>query len=231
MSLVAGRRCTSRRSALGPVLSEFRGYGVSFQMWALAGDDEPARLFAEYRSDRGAKILGFVPGCAVEIVVDLYASDSMLASHLYGGASFGGVVRRALAAGLGALARRQPLLLSSTQQTMERKAVELASIALAVQAVQSQSRSPLLAVQLSQLGASDTAQLLRPLCARFYEEACDDSVERLLALTLARTAPHQLDDDNADAAAVSRHSSTASTNANTTLSMYETDDIDSMWAT
>jgi hypothetical protein len=221
----------AHRAALHSVLSEFRGHGVLFEMAAPVVDEEPARLLAAYRSDNGAKITGFVPGCAVEIVVDLYASDSMLPGSLYGGASFGGVVRRALVTGFDALARRQPLLLASTQRTMERKAVELASITLALQAVQSQSRSPLLAAQPSQLGATDAAHLLRPLCARFYDEARDDSVERLLALTLARTAPHQLDDDSAEAAAVSRHSSTASTNANTTLSMYETDDIDSMWAT
>jgi hypothetical protein len=215
----------AHRAALSSALSQFSNHGVSFRLLNAAESVAEPQLFAHYRDESGAQIVGLVPGCAVEVVVDLHASASLLPSRLYGGDLFGVVVRRALGAAFDAVARRQPLLLASAHRAMERKAIELASIALAMQAVQSQSRSPLLAPQLARLGANDAAHLLRPLCQRLFAEAHDDSAERLLALTLARTVPHA---DVATSGADSRHSRTASTNASTTLSMYETDDNDSM---
>jgi hypothetical protein len=214
----------AHRAALASALSDFSRHGVSLCALAVADSQQPEPLFAHYRAD--AQIVGFVPGCAVEVVVDLHASESMLPCRVYGGELFGAVVRRALAAVVDAVARREPLLLASAHRAMERKAVEFASIALAIQAVQRQSRSPLFAPQLARLGGDDAAQLLRPLCRRLFADAHDGSAERLLALTLARTVPHA--DVVANGGADSRHSSTASTKASTTLSMYETDDSDSM---
>jgi hypothetical protein len=202
------------RDAVRSALRDFARGGVSFvlcdQPDVEEHDDE--RLFAHYRDESSARLVGLARAAFVELVLDLAADE-------YGDVrSINAAVSRALAVAVDALSRREPQLLAKTSEALERRSVEFASVALAMQAVRAQSQSPLFVAQTAPF--ADSAQLMRRICARVYEEARDDSQGHLLHIVSTRVMPvhHESDgalfdlgNDNADADDDdARQSSTAS---------------------
>lgn len=187
------------REALLGVLRGFARGGVSFALdGAVLPEPQQHQLFAAYRDDASARVVGLARNVlALEVVVDVadeYGGDDDALSAL---------ASRAMTVAIDALTARQPLLLERARVVMERRAVEFAAVALAVQAVQQQSQCAVFAAQTA--AAGDATRLLERLCARVYAEARDESSGCLLAMVAARVQPNQLlppaAADDADAAA------------------------------
>ncbi len=177
------------RGALLGALSSFARGGVSFVLDSAATVPEVLRqpLFAAFRDEASARVLGLARNVqAVELVIDV--ADEL--DELVVGDTLGALVTRALTVAVDALTARQPLLLERARVSMERRAVEFAAVALAVQAVQQQSQCAVFAAQMAATG--DATRLLERLCARVYAEARDESASCLLAMVAARVQPNQL---------------------------------------